>query len=211
MLDNYSHLIIGIKRQIYDGESLVDFFSFCIKKKKRLILKLPTVLYVAILYKLNRLSIEKLYYLVSKLSKVALNNKTNIDNFVNEFWVLDKHKLKKDFLDMINPEDIIITASPDILIKDIAQELKTKNIISSIFNTDTGKIEFLCFRENKVKVFKEKYPTAFIDEFYTDSYSDLPLMKIAKKTYLVKKNNHQNLLNLREQVTIALLFFFNLC
>ena len=53
MLDNYSHLIIGIKRQIYDGESLVDFFSFCIKKKKRLILKLPTVLYVAILYKLN--------------------------------------------------------------------------------------------------------------------------------------------------------------
>ena len=58
MLDNYSHLIIGIKRQIYDGESLVDFFSFCIKKKKRLILKLPTVLYVAILYKLNRLSIE---------------------------------------------------------------------------------------------------------------------------------------------------------
>ena len=93
MLDNYSHLIIGIKRQIYDGESLVDFFSFCIKKKKRLILKLPTVLYVAILYKLNRLSIEKLYYLVSKLSKVALNNKTNIDNFVNEFWVLDKHKM----------------------------------------------------------------------------------------------------------------------
>ena len=132
MLDNYSHLIIGIKRQIYDGESLVDFFSFCIKKKKKLILKLPTVLYVAILYKLNRLSIEKLYYLVSKLSKVALNNKTNIDNFVNEFWVLNKHKLKKDFLDMINPEDIIITASPDILIKDIAQELKTKNIISSI-------------------------------------------------------------------------------
>lgn len=124
MLDNYSHLIIGIKRQIYDGESLVDFFSFCIKKKKRLILKLPTVLYAAILYKLNRLSIEKLYYLVSKLSKVALNNKTNIDNFVNEFWVLNKHKLKKDFLDMINPEDIIITASPDILIKDIAQELK---------------------------------------------------------------------------------------
>ena len=52
---------------------------------------------------------------------------------------------------------------------------------------ETGKLEFLCFRENKVKAFKERYPNAVVEEFYTDSYNDKPLMEISKKTYLVKK------------------------
>ena len=157
---------------------------------------MPIVLYSALLYKLNKLSIDKLSEAASKLAKTVVNNKENIDAFVEEFWNINKSKLKKEYLDMISSEDIIITASPNILIEGIAKELKTKKIISSIFNVDTGKFEFLCFRENKVKVFKEKFPDVVIDEFYTDSYSDLPLMKIAKKAYLVKKNNPPELIKL---------------
>ena len=40
---------------------------------------------------------------------------------------------------------------------------------------------------SKVKAFKERYPNAVVEEFYTDSYNDKPLMEISKKTYLVKK------------------------
>ena len=36
---------------IYDGESLFDFFIFCMYKKKSLILYFPFVLYILVLYK----------------------------------------------------------------------------------------------------------------------------------------------------------------
>ena len=180
--------VFDFDNTIYDGESFVDFFCFCVRKKKSLIFKIPTVLYVAILYKMNKLSIDDLYIKASKLTKVITNNKADIDEYVNMFWQKNKKKLKQNMLDKIRKEDIIITASPDILIKGIASKLKTKNIISSILNVDTGKFEFICFRENKVTIFKEKYPNAIIDEFYTDSLADLPLMKLAKKAYLVSKD-----------------------
>ena len=137
---------------------------------------------------MNKLSIDDLYTKASKLTKVITNNKADIDEYVNMFWQKNKKKLKQNMLDKIRKEDIIITASPDILIKGIASKLKTKNIISSILNVDTGKFEFICFRENKVTIFKEKYPNAIIDEFYTDSLADLPLMKLAKNAYLVSKD-----------------------
>lgn len=185
--------VFDFDNTIYDGESLLDFFCFCIKIKKSLIFKIPTVLYTAILYKMNKLSIDNLYEKASKLTKVITSNKEDVDMYVKKFWLKNKIKLKQNMLDKITEEDIIITASPDILIKGISSELKTKNIISSKLNVNTGKFEFICFRENKVTIFKEKYPNAIIDEFYTDSMADLPLMKMAKNVYLVNKDKIKQL------------------
>ena len=179
--------VFDFDNTIYDGESLVDFFCFCIRKKKSLIFKIPAVLSAAIPYKMNKLSIDDLYEKASKLTSVIIKNKDDINGYVEEFWQKNKKKLKQNMLDKISEEDVIITASPDILINGISSELKTKNIISSILNVNTGKFEFICFRENKVTIFKEKYKDTIIDECYTDSLSDLPLMKLAKRAYLVSK------------------------
>ena len=35
----------------------------------------------------------------------------------------------------------------------------------------------------------EQFPNGIIEEFYSDSYSDEPLAKIAKKSFLVSKNS----------------------
>ena len=39
---------------------------------------------------------------------------------------------------------------------------------------------------NKRIKFKEKYKEERIEKFYTDSYSDLPLMNLAQEVYLVE-------------------------
>ena len=44
-----------------------------------------------------------------------------------------------------------------------------------------------CYGEEKVNVFK-KYYDSQIDEFYSDSISDEPLALLAKKAYIVDKN-----------------------
>lgn len=180
---------------IYDGESVVDFFLFCMIKKKSLIFYLPLVIYTTILYKLNLLPINKLYELASKMSSVVINNKENASLFIKEFWNKNECKLKKEFLKKIRGDDVIITASPRLLIEGITDKLNTNNIICSEFNLETGKFEFICFRENKAKAFIEKYPTVVIEEFYTDSLSDVSLMKKAKKSYLVKKNKEIKLID----------------
>ena len=68
------------------------------------------------------------------------------------------------------------------------------DLIGSEVNKKNGKF----FSENckgleKLKRFKEKYPDAIVNEVYTDSLSDKPIIEIGKKAFLVKKNNIERL------------------
>ena len=180
---------------IYDGESIVDFFYFCITKKKSLSKYIPLATYTVALYKMNALTSEKLYELASKISSIIVENKECANELIKEFWILNKHRLKKYYLDKITSCDVILTSAPRILIEGILEELKTNNIICSEFNLETGKFEFLCYRENIVVAFKNQYHNAVIEEFYTDSMNDLPIIKIANKSYLVKKKEKPKLIN----------------
>lgn len=182
---------------IYDGESIVDFFLFCLKKKPSLILYLPRVMYTLLLYKLRLLSIKKFYKLAGKISSAVLSNKEHLNEFVNEFWKRNRRKLKPKYVNMLTDKDVIITGSPRMLMMGIINELNVlpQNIICSEFNLDTGCFEFICLRENKVAVFKEKYPNKKISNFYSDSLNDIPMMKLAKRSYLVKKNKNPKLID----------------
>ena len=63
-----------------------------------------------------------------------------------------------------------------------------KNYIATETEPGTKKLIRFCYKDNKVIAFKEKYPDAVIDNLYTDSYNDQPLIDIAKNAYLVKGN-----------------------
>jgi len=184
---------------IYDGESPFDFFLFCIKKKKRLIIYLPVALLLASLYKLRLLSIKLLLKLVGRLTKAFNKNKGDLLKLVDEFWELNEKKLKPNYLAKLTENDIIITAAPRFLMDGIKHKLNVRDIMSSEFNVDTGKFEFANFRENKVKAFKEKYPNERIINFYTDSYNDAPLMEIAENFFLVKGNKDPILIKSKEK------------
>lgn len=168
-------------------ESSVDFFCFCLKKHRRLSVYLPLIVYGFTLYKLNLLSEEKIYKYVGILTNVILNNKDDIEVLLREFWDKNECKLKSQFLSMLKIDDVIVTGAPGFLIDGIRNKFGTENIFSSIYNLETGELELLCYGENKVKIFRESYPNEEIDEFYTDSMRDKPMMKISKRVYLVQK------------------------
>ena len=174
---------------IYDGESIFDFFIFCLKKDIWLIRFLPIVLIRLIEYKLNLLKIDKIYKTVAKIIDSFLKySKFDYDNIVEQFWKKNYQKLKPEFLKMLKKDDLIITGCPNFLIDYIKDDLKTKNIICTVFNDEKKKIEFICFGDNKVKAFKEKYKNKKINKFYTDSLSDIPMMKLASEVYFVSKD-----------------------
>ena len=100
--------VFDFDNTIYDGESSVDFFLFCLTKKPSLIKYLPLVLKMAILYKLKRLPLKKLTEVAYKVMNIVIENEDKSEEFIREFWKINKKKLKVDFLKMIENDDVII-------------------------------------------------------------------------------------------------------
>ncbi len=173
---------------IYDGQSIFDFCIFCIKKDFKLIRFFPNILIMLIEHKLNLLTLEKIYKIVENMINSFFKHyELNYDELISEFWKKNRKKLKPNFLDMLTEKDLIITGCPNFLIDFIKDDLKVQNIICTQFDLKNKTLDFICFGENKVKAFEKKYKDKTINEFYTDSLSDIPFMKIAKEVYLVKK------------------------
>lgn len=171
---------------IYDGDSSIDFYLFCIKKK-------PSVFYKSIIKQLSGVTL----YTVKRISKEDYKEKffsflryipVNSE-LLNEFWNVKKQKIKKWYLNQKANSDIIISASPEFLLQPICNRLGV-SLIASKVNPSTGQFTGKnCHGQEKVKRFRELYPNETIDEFYTDSKSDYPFAALAKKAYLVKKSS----------------------
>lgn len=171
---------------IYNGDSSIDFYLFCLHIKPYIIVLFPAILIGFILYKLKVK--EKEYFKEKYFS--FLKYFSNIDKLVSKFWDKKEKNVKEWYLKQKNKDDVIITASPEFLIKEISDRLGIKFLIAS--NVDASNGLFLsknCYGSEKVNRFLEKFGDCKIDSFYSDSMSDLPMMKLAEKAYLVSKNN----------------------
>jgi HAD superfamily phosphoserine phosphatase-like hydrolase len=170
---------------IYDGDSSVDFFKFCLKKDKRMFKMIIPMLMKIIMYKTKNITLtEAKEYIFSYLKFFS-----NGEELVKEFWISHKSKIKEFYLRKDHSKDIIISASPIFLLKPICDELKVKDLIASDVNIKNGHFN----KENnkgiaKVKEFYKRYPDGIIMEMYSDSMADKPLLDIAKNSFMVKKN-----------------------
>ena len=170
---------------LYKGESSYDFFFFCLKRKPKMIKYIPVVLKHIYNYKKLKIDFEQLINSFNEIFNKIFKTEQELNELSIKFWDKNIYKLK-DLVNNLTTDDIIITGSPDFLMNIIKDKLNVKEIISTKINN--RKIEFLCLGENKVKIFKELYPNKKINNFYTDSMNDLPLMKLSNNVYLVKGN-----------------------
>jgi len=175
--------IYDFDKTIYDGDSSIDFFKFCIKKNKKCLLILPKLSFALFLYLIK---IKEKEYFKSVFFSFIKYFK-NIDNLIEEFWRENKNKIKEFYKSQKKETDIIISASPEFLLKPISLELNFK-LIGTLVDKKTGKlIGNNCYGKEKVERLKEINITK-CDNFYSDSLSDTPVSLIAKKSYIVKDN-----------------------
>lgn len=106
---------------------------------------------------------------------------------VEKFWSEYESHLMSWYLEQRKPDDLIISASPEFLIKPISEKYGF-DLLATKMNIDTAFIEGNnCHDTEKVVRFREKYGSCEIDEFYSDSLSDTPMARISNNAYLVKK------------------------
>lgn len=170
---------------IYDGDSSIDFYKFCLKRKKGICKYWIKQLWFFGLYILGiktKTGMKETFF-------CFLKDFDNQEKLIEEFWEKHYLKIKKWYLEKDHSNDIIISASPKFLLKIPYEKLKAKDLIASEVDIKTGRfLEENCHGKEKVKKIKEKYPNVIIEEMYTDSSADLPMVEIALKSFKVKKN-----------------------
>ena len=171
---------------IYDGDSSVDFFLYSLKRKPSNIILMPIQLWGVLLYILR---IKDKDYMKEKL--FSFLRRIDTDKYVNDFWKTHTKKIKEFYLKQKKTSDVIISASPEFLLKPL-EKLYNFKVIATKVDKYTGRfISKNCHDYEKIKRYeKEMNKKNNIDSFYSDSFkSDFPMLEYAKNAYLVKKDN----------------------
>lgn len=174
--------VYDFDKTIYDGDVSLDFWKYSIKRQPLLAIYLPYQVFSAVLFKGRMISRkqfkERFFSFLKSMRSLDLTT----------FWDTHQHKIKKWYLNQKKDDDLIISASPEFILKEITERLKVK-LIGTKMNTQTGEIfGENCRGEEKVKRLYKVRKGAIINEFYSDSKSDTPLKDIAMSAYLIKKN-----------------------
>lgn len=172
-------------KTIYNGDCTLDFYIFCISRKKRCLLDLPNAVIYFFLYVIGIVSKtrfkEAFYQFLKRLDHVEM--------FVAEFALQATSKISAWYSVKHQSTDVIISASPEFLVSSICKEIGITNVIASRVDIRTGRYEGEnCRGYEKVRRFQTEYPQTKLEEFYSDSITDLPMAEISQKAYLVKGN-----------------------
>lgn len=165
------------------GDSSARFFFYCLRHFPRMWTDLPGQALNAALF-LARIR-PKQAFKQRMFHYLALIG--DVDSAVAAFWEENLPRIKPFYQGLRRPDDVVISASPEFLIRPACDRLGVACAMGSPVDKSTG--TFLgpnCHGPEKVARFQARFPNAAIDAFYSDSTSDAPLARLAKKAYLVK-------------------------
>ena len=177
--------VYDFDKTIYAGDSTLDFYRYCLRKQPLLLRYLPRQLSGVFLYALRRIGKEG----CKERFFSFLQGLEEPESAVRGFW--DKHErgIRSWYRERQREDDLIISASPAFLLKDICSRLGIRRLLASdVAITDGRFLGPNCRGEEKLRRFEAAYGGEEIGEFYSDSLSDEPLARRARRAYLVGKN-----------------------
>lgn len=173
--------VYDFDKTIYDGDSSMDFYRFCLRSDLRLMRFWPKQLWGLIGYQASgRASTRYKSFFLAYLRGVR-----DLPDVVARFWDAHRHKLKGWYLAQKRADDVIISASPVFLLRPICAELGVSLIATEVDEKSGALRGRNCRGNEKPLLFREKYPDAVIEEFYSDSNSDVSMARLAARAYFV--------------------------
>lgn len=172
--------VYDFDKTVYRGDSTVDFYKYCLRKKPHIIFRFPLFTAIAFLFDNGKKQLfkERFYRFLTELD--------DVDATVERFW--DKHikNIKQWYFEIQRPDDAVISASPEFLLVPACKRLGITELMASPVDKKTGRYSGLnCWGQEKVRRFYERFESGEIDCFYSDSYSDTPLARLAKSAFIV--------------------------
>ncbi len=170
-------------KTVFWPDSSYTFVMFCLRRFPKTRRTLPGTGLLALRYRRGRLRSKELKEQIFSFLPLI----EDIDAVVDEFWRLNRWRLQGWYLAQKREDDVIISASPEFLLRPICQSLGVR-LIGTRMDKHTGRIDGEnCHDREKVRRFYEALPGAHTECFYSDSLSDSPMAEIAHKAVMVKK------------------------
>lgn len=172
---------------IYPGDSTLDFWRFCVKRRPAALLALPGAAAAGGLFKIGLCSRERFKGRFYRF----LRHVPDAEELVSGFWAENLGRVHSWYLARKREDDLIISASPEFLILPACGLLGVRGMASPV-SPETG--ELLgpnCRGEEKAARLRRELPEAPVEAFYSDSLSDAPLARMADRAFLVSGGRPQ--------------------
>jgi len=184
-MDEIKMNVYDFDNTIYYGDSTMDFYLYCLKKHPQIIKELPRQIVGYIKYKVKK--IDKTTFKSEFFS--FMKDINDYQKNVNDFWNIYSDKIFDWYKEKQHKDDLIISASPAFLLRELCNRIGIRNLIASEVDPYTGQFTSPnCYGKEKVIRYKRQYGELKIEEFYSDSYSDSPMAELSRNAYIVKKN-----------------------
>lgn len=173
--------IYDFDKTVYPVDSTVDFWKYCVRRWPKCLRALPGALPFGLGWKLGLCSLEafkgRFYRFLRDVPASA----------VSEYWDKNLSRIHPWYLSQKREDDVIISASPEFSVAEACRRLGVRCIASPV-DRQTGRLcGKNCRAEEKVRRLKETFPDAEVEQAYSDSLSDVPMFRLAKQAFLVKK------------------------
>ena len=168
---------------ILRGDSTARFFAFCLRHYPSMWRDIPGQAINGCLF-LMKLRPKQAFKerMLAFLKRIG-----DVDAAVSAFWKENFVRVKPWYLQTHRPDDVVISASPEFLIRPACASLGIATVIGSPVDPSTGRFYGPnCHGAEKVRRFRALYPDAQIDAFYSDSQSDAPLAALARQAWMVR-------------------------
>lgn len=166
-------------------DSALKYWGFCMVHNPWIIILLPFQFIWGMMMLTHIISVKT-------CKKVAFWYIMLIDNEKNikKYW----DKYEKYVFDAFRPENrartsVLISASPDFLIEEIAKRLKFEYVIATTHDRRTGTMKSeVCRHAEKIVRLKKELPDIEVMDVYSDSIkSDRYIFELGKRDFLVTK------------------------
>ncbi len=166
-------------KTIFPRDSTATFYLWCLRRCPRALLSLPQTAFAFALLGLKlreKTRCKEIFY--GFLRHIPADAPVR-------FWQEHLGQIYPWYSAQKRADDIIISASPEFLLRPAAEALGVA-LIASRVDPRSGKTEGLnCHGEEKVRRFRALYPDAAVEEFYSDSLSDTPMARQAARAFLI--------------------------
>lgn len=178
-------------------DSALKYWGFCMVHNPWILILLPFQFIWGMMMLTHIISVKT-------CKKVAFWYIMLIDNEKNvkKYW----DKYEKYVFDAFKPENrarasVLISASPDFLIEEIAKRLKFDYVIATTHDRRTGTMKGeVCRHDEKIERLKRELPDIEVMDVYSDSVkSDRYIFELGKRDFLVTKGNIEEI-NLKEKI-----------
>lgn len=185
--EDFDMRVFDFDNTIYDGESIFDIFLYFLKKDTGSVIKIaPKFIKDFIRYKLDKITVEEAMQSYGDAFKKYCMKYDNIFEEFEKFWDLNQHKIKSFYPKLQREDDIVVSGCPECLLSIICKRIGIKHFIGSDIDPVKGEINHINYKDKKIIAFRKVYGDVIIDDFYTDSMADKPMMDISKNVFMVR-------------------------